>query len=341
MEDCVVVLRPRRLRQSPAMRSFLQETHVQVSDLVLPLFIKAGHNLKNPIASMPGHFQLSVDQLSAEIAEIQVLKIPAVILFGIPGEKDAIGSAAWDDDGVIAQAVRFIKKIAPEMLVMTDVCFCEYTDHGHCGVIKQCECECEKARACFTVDNDATLPLLAKQAVCHAKAGADIVAPSGMMDGMVKVIRDGLDQHHFQHIPILSYSVKYASCFYGPFREAAEGAPQLGDRKSYQMNPANSDEAIKEAQLDVQEGADMLMVKPAQSYLDIIYRIKQTFPTMPLGAYQVSGEFAMIKAAAEKGWINHDAAMIESLMAIKRAGADFIITYFAKEFAHAQNQNHF
>jgi len=321
------MLRPRRLRKNPALRHLLQENSVSVSDLILPLFIKAGNQIRNPIASMPGHFQLSVDQLSAEIKTIQLLKISAVILFGIPEKKDALGSAACDDDGVIQQAVQLIKKIAPELLVITDLCFCEYTDHGHCGVLKNND-----------VDNDATLAILAKQAVSQAKAGADVIAPSGMMDGMVKAIRTALDENHFQDIPILSYSVKYASGFYGPFRDAAEGAPQFGDRKTYQMNPANSDEAIKEAMLDVAEGADMLMVKPAQPYLDIIYRIKKEYAYLPLGAYQVSGEFAMIKAAAEKKWIDHDMVMMESLLAIKRAGADFIITYFAKEVAQLQKK---
>ena len=315
-------IRPRRLRKNAAMRALLQENQVFVSNLVLPLFIKAGRNIRYPILSMPGHFQLSLDHLEKEIKEIQQLKIPAVILFGIPDKKDAIGSRALDDDNVIQEAVRIIKKIAPELLAITDLCFCEYTDHGHCGVIKNND-----------VDNDATLLLLAKQAVSHAKAGADIIAPSGMMDGMVRAIRGALDANHFEDIPILSYAVKYASSFYGPFREAAEGAPQFGDRKTYQMNPANTNEALREAALDVAEGADMLMVKPAQNYLDIIYRIKKQFPEMPLGAYQVSGEFAMIKAAAEKKWIDHDTAMYESLLAIKRAGADFIITYFAKAFA--------
>src|SRR3990167_684085 len=305
------MIRMRRLRKTPALRQFVQENTVTVSDLVLPLFIKAGHHIKNPIASMPGHFQLSLDQLPAEITEIQA-------------KKDAIGSCAWYDQGVIQEAVRFIKKTAPEILVITDLCFCEYTDHGHCGVW-------DADKKC--VDNDKTLELLAKQAISHAKAGADIIAPSGMMDSMVQAVRVGLDAAHFQDIPILSYAVKYASCFYGPFREAAEGAPQFGDRKSYQMNPANANEALKEAELDALEGEDMLMVKPAQNYLDIVYRMKQAFPEMPLGAYQVSGEFAMIKAAAEKKWIDHDAAMRESLLSIKRAGADFIITYFAKEFA--------
>lgn len=318
--------RLRRLRRTPQLRSLVQENHVSVSNLVLPLFIKAGNNIKNPISSMPGHFQLSLDQLPPEIGEIKQLNIPAVILFGIPEKKDAMGSAALDDSGVIQQAIKLIKKIAPELLVITDLCFCEYTDHGHCGVINLDS---------KTVDNDKTLGLLGKQAVSHARAGADVIAPSGMMDGMVKAIRTALNENHFQDIPILSYAVKYASAFYGPFRDAAEGAPQFGDRKTYQMNPANANEALREAALDVAEGADMLMVKPAQNYLDIIYRVKQHFPELPMCAYQVSGEFAMIKAAAEKNWIDEQSAMMESLLAIKRAGADFIITYFAKEFARA------
>ncbi|EKD78142.1 MAG: hypothetical protein ACD_42C00027G0002 [uncultured bacterium] len=317
-------VRPRRLRATAALRNLVQENQVTVSNLVLPLFIKAGNNIKNHIASMPGYFQLSLDYLPQEIEAIKNLKIPAVILFGIPEKKDARGLVSCDDHGVIQQAVTLIKKIAPDLLVITDVCLCEYTDHGHCGVV-----DLEKK----SIDNDKTLELLKKQSISYAKAGADIIAPSGMMDGMVQAIRAALDENHFENIPILSYAVKYASSFYGPFREAAEGAPQWGDRKSYQMNPANAAEALREAKLDVLEGADMLMVKPAQHYLDIVYRVKQQFPEIPLCAYQVSGEFAMIKAAAEKNWINHDAAMRESLLSIKRAGADFIITYFAKEFA--------
>lgn len=318
----VSCLRPRRLRTTAALRTLIQEHHLHVSQLILPLFIKAGNNIRHPISSMPGHFQLSLDHLEKEILEIQALKIPAIILFGIPEYKDAVGSSALKENGVIQEAVKLIKKVAPDILVITDLCMCEYTDHGHCGVIEN-----------NFIDNDKTLNLLAEQAVSHANAGADIIAPSGMMDGAVRAVRSALDKNHFEHIPILSYAVKYASCFYGPFRHAAEGAPQFGDRKSYQMNPANSDEAIKEAQLDVNEGADILMVKPAQNYLDIVCRVKKQFPQMPLGAYQVSGEFAMIKAASEKNWIDGNAAMHESLLSIKRAGADFIITYFAKEFA--------
>lgn len=322
------IFRPRRLRKSSSLRNLVQENTISVSDLIFPLFIKAGNTQKHSISSMPGHFQLSLNDLEEEVKEIQQLNIPAVLLFGIPKYKDAMGSCALEEEGIIQESIRLIKKVAPELLVITDLCFCEYTDHGHCGIYNPDK---------NSVDNDQTLHLLAKQAVSHARAGADIIAPSGMMDGMVRSIRKALDQHHFEDIPILSYAVKYASSFYGPFREAAEGAPQYGDRKSYQMNPANSHEALKEARLDIEEGADLLMVKPAQHYLDVIYRIKKTFPEIPLCAYQVSGEFAMIKAAAEKNWIDEKSAMMESLLSIKRAGADFIITYFAKEFANFAN----
>ncbi len=320
-------LRLRRLRQHAALRELLCEHRLSVKDLVLPLFIKAGTGIQNPIASMPGHCQWSVDRLPSEIDSILAAKIPAVLLFGLPAEKDALGSAALRSDGVVQRAIRIIKAKAPELLIMTDLCFCEYTDHGHCGPIHR------NHRGVPDVDNDATLQWLAEQAVSLAKAGADVIAPSGMMDGMVKVIRQALDDHAFSDIPILSYAVKYASAFYGPFREAADGAPKFGDRKTYQMNPANANEALREAELDVSEGADLLMVKPAHTYLDIIYRIKQRYPEIPLGAYHVSGEFAMIKAAAERGWLNESSAMLESLLAIKRAGADFIITYFAKDIA--------
>ncbi len=315
-------VRLRRLRTHPRLRDLICEHRLHVNDFVLPLFIKEGNNIQLPISSMPGHYQLSVDRLAQEIDQIVALGIPAVILFGIPGYKDASGSEALQHDSIIAKATRAIKKRAPELLVITDLCFCEYTDHGHCGVIENKD-----------VDNDKTLALLTQQALVHANAGADVIAPSGMMDGMIAALRHGLDQAGFSHLPILSYAVKYASSFYGPFREAAEGAPQFGDRKTYQMNPANAQMGLREAELDVQQGADMLMVKPAQAYLDVICRVKQTFPQIPLSAYQVSGEFAMIKAAAAKGWIDEQAVMLESLLAIKRAGADFIITYFAKEAA--------
>ena len=321
-------LRLRRLRKHPALRRLINETVISTDDLVLPLFIKSGEGIKCPIESMPGQYQLSVDQLPNEIKVISELNIPAVILFGIPDEKDEKGLSSLNDNGVIQQAVRQIKQLAPEMLVITDLCFCEYTNHGHCGVLTG------STVSGFDVDNDRTLKLLVKQAESHARAGADVIAPSGMMDGMVGALRDGLNQAGYTNIPILSYAVKYASSFYGPFREAAEGAPQFGDRKTYQMNPANGAMALREAELDVKEGADMLMVKPGMAYLDIIYRVKQQFPSVPLGAYQVSGEYSMIKAAAEKGWIDEQEAMMESLVAIKRAGADFIITYFAKKAAN-------
>lgn len=320
-------VRLRRLRQHPKLRDLLREHTLTINDLVLPIFIKAGNHIKNAITSMPGHYQWSVDCLQEALVPIAELNLPAVILFGLPNKKDEYGSDALHDQGVVQQAVRRIKQLMPDLLVITDLCFCEYTSHGHCGVVL------EKSNGRFDVDNDKTLVLLVKQAISLAKAGADVIAPSGNMDGMVAVIRSGLDAVGYSHIPILSYAVKYTSSFYGPFREAADGAPQFGDRATYQMDPPNSSEALREAALDVQEGADMLMVKPAGSYLDVIYRVKQKFPAIPLCAYQVSGEFAMIKAAAQKGWINEEKAMLESLIAMKRAGADFIISYFSLEAA--------
>lgn len=319
-------LRLRRLRQSATMRRLVRETRLSVDDLVLPLFVKEGHELKVPVSSMPGQYQFSLDQLSQEIDDIVALGIPAVLLFGIPGHKDAQGSDSLSADGIIAKAIAAIKQQAPDLLVMADVCMCEYTDHGHCGVLHE-------HKGVVDVDNDATLPLLAQQAVVMAKAGADIIAPSGMMDGMVAAIRDGLDQAGYHDLPILSYAVKYASNFYGPFREAAEGGMTFGDRRSYQMDPANGREALREAMLDVDEGADMLMVKPALAYLDVIQRVKDAYPEIPLGAYCVSGEYAMIKAASEQGWINERDVVLETLVSMKRAGADFIINYFCKDVA--------
>ena len=320
--------RMRRLRNSESLRNLVQETHIKVGKLVLPLFIRHGANIKNPIASMPGHFQISVDKLAEEIKQIWDLGIKSVILFGIPEHKDALGKDSYSDNGIIQTAIPVIKKAAPNLLVITDVCFCEYTDHGHCGVVAHQDHEAE-----VHVDNDKTLLLLGKQAVSHVKAGADIVAPSGNMDGMVQAIRSALDAAGFINTPILSYSVKYASSMYGPFRQAAEGAPKFGDRRTYQMDYQNATEALRECTLDVAEGADMLMVKPAHTYLDVIQRVKQQFPNLPLGAYHTSGEFAMIKAAAEKGWIDEKKGVFEVLTAIHRAGADFIITYYAKEVA--------
>lgn len=315
--------RLRRLRHNATVRALVRETRLTANDLVLPLFIRHGEGIKKPILSMPGHFQISVDQLEAEIQAIVALGIKSVLLFGIPAEKDALGKESYHDQGVIQKAIPAIKKVAPELLVITDVCFCEYTDHGHCGVMTEQAC----------LDNDKTLALLAKQAVSHAQAGADIIAPSGMIDGMVQALRHALDEAGFEAMPILSYSVKYASALYGPFRDAAEGAPAFGDRRTHQMDVANASEALRECALDVSEGADMLMVKPAHCYLDVIARVKQTYPELPLGAYHTSGEYAMIKAAAEKGWLDERNATLEVLTAIRRAGADFIITYFAKDAA--------
>jgi porphobilinogen synthase len=319
--------RLRRLRQHPRLRDMVRENHLRVDDLILPLFVRHGRNTRQPIASMPGHAQLTVDLLAAEVREIESLGIPAVILFGIPEHKDEAGSESWNEtSGIVQQAVRAIKDAArKELVVVTDACFCEYTEHGHCGVVSE-------ATGRPDVDNDATLDNLVRQAVSHARAGADMVAPSGMMDGMVRAIRGGLDAEGFGHIPILSYAAKYASAFYGPFREAAESAPQFGDRRSYQMDPANSDEALREVELDVAEGADMVMVKPALAYLDVIRRVKDRFG-VPVAAYNVSGEFAMVKAAAERGWVDEKRMALEILTGIKRAGADIILTYFAKDAA--------
>ena len=320
--------RLRRLRGSANMRDLVRETYLHPDKLVLPLFIKQGIQIKQPILSMPGHFQLSVDRLEEEIKSIQALGIKSVILFGIPEHKDSLGTDSYSEHGIIQTAIPVIKKYAPEMLVISDVCFCEYTDHGHCGVVT----EKREDREVF-VDNDKTLELLARQSVSHAKAGADIIAPSGAMDGMVQTIRGALDNAGFHHLPILSYAVKYASAMYGPFRLAAEGAPKFGDRRTYQMDYANAAEALRECALDIAEGADMLMIKPAHTYLDIIHRVKETFPHLPLGAYHTSGEFAMLKASVEKGWLDEQTGVLEVLTAIHRAGADFIITYYAKEVA--------
>ncbi len=313
--------RPRRLRKNDLFRRLIRETSPSVDSFIFPLFATVGKGVKKPIASMPGHSQLSVDLIVKEAQECRDLGIPAILLFGIPDKKDGTASGAFAKEGIVQQAVKRIKDKVPDILVVTDVCLCEYTDHGHCGILERNE-----------VDNDQTLEVLAETAVSHAKAGADMVAPSAMMDGQVGVIREGLDEAGYENIPIMAYSAKYASCFYGPFREAAESAPQFGDRKAYQMDPANGDEAIREMNLDVQEGADILMVKPALPYLDVIRRAKEEFD-LPVAAYNVSGEFAMIKAAAQLGWLDGERAMMESLTAIRRAGADIILTYFAKEAA--------
>ncbi len=318
--------RPRRLRKNKIFRALIQETHLTPSQLVYPLFIVPGKNKREEITSMPGVFRVSVDQLEKEARKCMELGVNSVILFGLPERKDAMGSGAHKKDGIIQTAIRELKRKVPKLLVITDVCLCEYTDHGHCGCIINKE-----------VDNDATLEILAKTALSHAQAGADMVAPSDMMDGRVAEIRAVLDENNFESIPIMSYSVKYASAFYGPFREAADCTPQFGDRRSYQMDPANSREALREATLDVDEGADVLMVKPAVAYLDIISKLRDEFD-LPIAAYHVSGEYAMIKAAAEKGWIDGDRVMEETLLSIKRAGADIIITYFAKDMAKILKQ---
>ena len=314
-------LRLRRLRRTETIRRLVQETRVEVGDLVYPLFVQEGKNIKQEISAMPGICRFSPDQLPREVEDIARLKIPAVILFGIPEEKDEVASGAYHPEGIVQQAIRTIKEAVPELLVVTDVCLCEYTSHGHCGVVANGD-----------VDNDRTLSLLAKTALSHAEAGADIVAPSDMMDGRVKIIRETLDRAGYQQIPILAYSAKYASAFYGPFREAAESAPQFGDRRSYQMDPPNVREALREVEADINEGADMIMVKPALPYLDVIRRVREAF-NQPLAAYNVSGEYSMVKAAAQQGWLDEKRTTTEILTAIKRAGADIIITYHAKDFA--------
>jgi porphobilinogen synthase len=313
--------RLRRLRKDDRFRQMFRETLLRPDDFILPLFVRPGKGIKQPISSMPGHAQMSVDLLVEEVKEAKSLGILGVILFGIPEEKDEVGSEGYARDGIIQRAVRAIKERVDGMIVITDVCLCEYTSHGHCGIVRDGK-----------VVNDETLNLLARQALSHAEAGVDIVAPSDMMDGRVGAIRSILDEHHFEDIPIMAYASKFASSFYGPFREAAESKPQFGDRKSYQMDPANGDEALREMELDIEEGADIIMVKPALPYLDIVFRAKQNF-NRPVAAYNVSGEFAMIKAASRLGWLDGDLAMMESLTAIKRAGADVILTYFAKEAA--------
>jgi porphobilinogen synthase len=319
--------RPRRLRQSAALRAMVRETEVNASDLIYPLFVRHGKG-RTEIPSMPGIYQLSVDEAVREAELAASLGIPAIILFGIPAEKDALGRENFAEDGIVQQTIRAIKRSLPELVVATDVCLCQYTDHGHCGLLNTDEHFHPHLPHGYIL-NDETLDVLAKVAVSHAQCGADIVAPSGMMDGMVAAIRAALDENGFENILILSYAVKYASSFYGPFREAAHGAPKFGDRKSHQMDPANAHEALREAAIDVDEGADMLMVKPALAYLDVIRRVKDAFPSLPLAAYNVSGEYAMIKAAAMKGWMDEVKVTLETLTAIKRAGADLIITYSA------------
>jgi porphobilinogen synthase len=313
--------RPRRLRKNDSFRRMIRETTLSVDNLIYPLFVVPGKGVRRPIVSMPGVFQLSVDELIKEAQEVLAARIPAIILFGIPDKKDDRASGAYAAEGIIQRAVKTLKDKVPDLLVIGDVCLCEYMSHGHCGLIRQGE-----------VDNDSTLELLARTALSQVKAGADMVAPSDMMDGRVAEIRQALDENGFEHIPIMAYSAKYASAFYGPFREAAESAPQFGDRKSYQMDPPNVREAIREASLDMEEGADILMVKPALAYLDVIAKIREEFD-LPVAAYNVSGEYAMVKAAAAQGWLDEEKVMLEMLISIRRAGADLILTYFAKQAA--------
>jgi porphobilinogen synthase len=315
------VFRARRLRETETFRRMVRETRLSVDQLISPLFVAHGRELRREIPSMPGQFQLSVDELVREVKDVAALGIPAVMLFGLPATKDAYGSEAYAADGIIQQAIRAIKDTVSDLVVITDVCLCEYTSHGHCGVVEQ-----------GRVKNDATLELLARTAVSHAEAGADMVAPSDMMDGRVSALRESLDDGGFEEVPILAYAAKYASVFYGPFRHAADSAPQFGDRRSYQMDPANSDEALREVGLDIEEGADVVMVKPALAFLDVISRVKAEFG-VPVAAYNVSGEYAMIKAAGRLGWLDEEQAMMEVLTAIRRAGADLILTYFAKDAA--------
>jgi len=325
------LVRPRRLRQTETLRSMVRETELNAHDFIYPMFVRHGDG-RTQIASMPGVAQLSVEETVRETEKAAKLGVPAVILFGIPAEKDPVGLENFAEDGIVQQAVRAIKKEFPDMVVVTDVCLCEYTDHGHCGILNTGE-HFQTSLPEGYVLNDPTLDVLGRVAVSHAECGADIVAPSGMMDGMVGAIRDALDETGFENIPILSYAVKYASSFYGPFRDAAEGAPKFGDRKSHQMDPANVREALREAALDVDEGADMLMVKPALAYLDVIRTVKEAFPVLPMAAYNVSGEYAMVKAAAQNGWIDEAKVTLETLLSMKRAGADMILTYHALDAA--------
>jgi porphobilinogen synthase len=315
-------VRMRRLRSSETLRAMVRETTLDAGDLIYPLFVKPGKGRRDEISSMPGVFQLSIDQLENEAAELAELGIPAVILFGLPESKDEAGSGAFAEDGIVQGAIRELKTKAPDLLVITDVCMCEYTSHGHCGALDDCGC----------VINDVTLEMLAATAVSHAEAGADMVAPSDMMDGRVGAIRGALDAEGFIELPIMSYAAKYASAYYGPFREAADSAPAFGDRKGYQMDPANAEEALREVELDIEEGADIVMVKPALAYMDVIRRVKETFG-MPTAAYNVSGEYAMVKAAAAKGWVDEKRVVLETLTGFRRAGADLILTYHAKDAA--------
>lgn len=326
--------RPRRLRRTPALRRMVKETTLAPDNFIYPLFVCPGQNVRREISSLPGQFHFSVDQLAREAESIAKLGIPSVILFGLPEKKDRVGSEAWHPEGVVQRAVRAIKRAVPELCVAVDTCFCEYTTHGHCGVVDEPPPSAGKQAGAQSanVDNDATLENLGRAAISYAQAGADVVAPSGMMDGTIGFLRETLDEAEHEHVVLLSYAAKYASAYYGPFRTAVDSAPAFGDRRGYQMDPANVREAMREVALDVEEGADVVMVKPALAYLDVIAEVRREFD-VPVAAYNVSGEFAMLKAAAERGWIDHDAAMLETLLSIRRAGADLILTYHAKEAA--------
>jgi len=327
LEKRDIIVRPRRLRQTDALRRLVRETNLHKDDFIAPLFICAGENKRHSILSMPGVYQWSIDRVQEEIDELLAVGIDKIILFGIPETKDSTGSDSCSPHGIIQSSVQRLKKEYPDLFIITDICFCEYTDHGHCGVIDDND-----------VSNDSTLSLLGKQALSHVEAGAGMVAPSGMMDGMVGEIRLALDAGGFEHIPIMSYAVKYASAYYGPFRDAVESTPQFGDRRSYQMDPANIREALKEVELDILEGADIIMVKPALAYLDVISHVKD-ISNVPVACYNVSGEYSMLKATAEKGWIDHDSAMMEMLLSMKRSGADIIISYFAKDAVTLMNND--
>ncbi len=325
-DDINLKIRPRRLRANANIRDLIRETKLDVNDLIAAVFVKDGNNIKSPIESMPGFFHYSLDRIEEEINEIVNLGIKAIIIFGIPEHKDHLGSSAYDDNGIVQRAVKKIKEVAPDLLIIADLCFCQYTTLGHCGIAQE-------NKGIITVDNDKSLKILAKQALSLATAGADVLAPSGMLDGMVKAIRKILDQNNFSSLPILSYAVKYRSAMYGPFGAAAGGAAKQGDRQTYQMDPANSNEALREAMLDIEEGADILMVKPAHTYLDIIFRLKQNFPFMPIAAYHPSGEYMMLKSAIDNGCLEEKRSIMEVITSIKRAGASMIITYFAKDLA--------
>ncbi|MBY0281675.1 MAG: porphobilinogen synthase [Alphaproteobacteria bacterium] len=332
MNPIFPTFRLRRLRQHPVIRDLVRETELNLDDLIHAIFIKGEEGEKNPISSMPGHYQIPLSKLDEEIEEIVDLGIKSLMVFGVPSFKDGVGSDSFSDDGIMQKAIRQIRKVVPDLLIISDICLCQYTDHGHCGVM-------DDHTGCVDLNNDKTLEILVKQSISHVRAGANMLAPSGMIDGQIMTIRRGLDEAGFSHIPIMGHTAKYSSSMYGPFRQATEGAPKFGDRSTYQMDPANGREALREAAVDVNEGADILLIKPAHTYLDVIYRVKQAYPQIPLCAYHPSAEFSMIKAAAANGWINERKIVFEVLTSIKRAGADFMVTYYTKEVAGWMREN--